>query len=53
MNDRDPEAATREEVQEEADAAGEDPVTSREAMEQDLMSEGDSEAGEGVGDEMP
>lgn len=53
MSDRDPEAATRQEVQEDAEAAGEDPVTSREAMEQDLMAEGDSEAGEDVGDEMP
>lgn len=53
MNDRDPEAATREEVREEADAAGEDPVTRREGIEQDLMAEGDSEAGEDVGDEMP
>ncbi|HUR18223.1 MAG TPA: hypothetical protein VMZ51_04715 [Acidimicrobiales bacterium] len=52
MTEHDPEAATRQEVQEEAEAAGDDPVTSREAMEQELMAEGESEAGEEVGDEM-
>lgn len=53
MSERDPEAATRREVQEDADAAEEDPVTRREALEQDLMASGDSEAGEEVGDDMP
>lgn len=53
MTESDPEAATRQEVQEEADAAEEDPVTSREALEQRLMAEGMSEAGEELGDEAP
>lgn len=53
MTDSDPEAATRQEVQEEADATEEDPVTSREALEQDLMAEGRSEAGEELGDQAP
>lgn len=52
MSESDPEAVTRQEVQEEADAAGDDPVTRREGMEQELMAEGDSDAGEEVGDEM-
>ncbi|HUP70212.1 MAG TPA: hypothetical protein VM142_10410 [Acidimicrobiales bacterium] len=53
MTDSDPEAATQQEVQEEADATEEDPVTSREALEQDLMAEGKSKAGEELGDEAP
>lgn len=53
MTENDPEAATRQEVQEQADATEEDPVTSREGLEQDLMAEGRSEAGEQLGDEAP
>lgn len=48
----DAEAMTQREVREEA-ATEDDPVTGREAMEQELMAEGESESGEEVGDEMP
>ncbi|HVE47144.1 MAG TPA: hypothetical protein VNA57_10420 [Acidimicrobiales bacterium] len=53
MSERDPEAETEREVREEAAAAEDDPVTRREGMEQDLMAEGESEAGEELGDESP
>ena len=50
MNDRDPEQATQDEVREEAAQEGEDPVTRREALETDLMDEGESGTGEAIGD---
>lgn len=53
MSERDPETETQKEVREDAAAGEEDPVTSREAKEQDLMAEGESEAGEELGDQMP
>jgi hypothetical protein len=53
MNDPDPEAATQEEVKEEAAAEPDDPVTSREELEVELMDEGASEAGEEIGQETP
>lgn len=52
MDEHDPETATQREVQEDAAAIDDDPVTRREALEQDLMAGGESEAGEDVGDEM-
>lgn len=53
MSECDPEATTGREVQEDAAATDDDPVTRREEMEHDLMAEGASEAGEELGDEMP
>lgn len=53
MSERDPEATTQQEVHEQAAGSEEDPVTSREGMEQDLMSEDESDAGEELGDQMP
>lgn len=53
MNERDPEATTQREVREEAAAEGDDPVTSREELEVELMDEGESEAGTDIGQEMP
>ncbi len=53
MSERDPQAATQREVEEDAEATEDDPVTSREGMEQDLMAGGESDAGEELGDEMP
>lgn len=50
MNQDDPEQATQEEVHEEARGQGDDPVTSREALENELMDKDDSDAGEGMGD---
>ena len=53
MNDPDPEAATQEEVKEQAASEPDDPVTSREELEVGLMDEGASEAGEEIGQETP
>lgn len=44
---------TQKELREDAAAGEEDPVTSREAKEQDLMAEGESEGGDEIGDQMP
>jgi hypothetical protein len=44
----DREAATEAEVERQADEEEVDPVTSREALEEDLMEEGRSEAGEHI-----
>ncbi len=50
MPDRqDPEAETEQEVERQAAEVEEDPITSREALEEDLMDEGRSEAGEHIG----
>ncbi len=49
MPDRDdPEAETEREIKREAAHEAPDPVTSREALEEDLMEEGRSEAGEHI-----
>lgn len=53
MKDRDQEQATQDEVREEADQEGDDPVTSREALETELMDEDESGAGETIGDPTP
>lgn len=53
MNERDPEEATQEEVREEAAAGQDDPVTSREELEVELMDAGASDAGEGIGQPTP
>ena len=53
MADTDPEIETQKELRQDAAGAGDDPVTSREETEQELMAEGQSEAGEDLGDEMP
>ncbi len=53
MDDTDPEQVTQDEVREEADRHEDDPVTSREALENELMDEGESEAGEGLGESTP
>jgi hypothetical protein len=46
MPDREKEARTEREIEEEAAKEPEDPITSREALEQELMEEGRSEEGE-------
>lgn len=53
MNESDPEAETQDEVREEAAAEEDDPVTSREALEVDLMDKGASGAGEDIGQSTP
>ena len=53
MTDRDPEQVTQDEVREDAAGEGDDPVTRREALERELMDEGESDAGEEVGDVSP
>ena len=53
MDDKHPEQVTQEEVREEAQGEGDDPVTKREALENELMDEGSSEAGEGIGEPTP
>jgi hypothetical protein len=53
MDDTDPERATQDEVREEAAGAGDDPVTRREALENELMDEDESGAGEGIGEPTP
>jgi len=50
MDETDPEKATQDELREEADRDGDDPVTSREALENELMDEGESGAGEDIGE---
>jgi hypothetical protein len=53
MNERDPEEQTQEEVREEAATEPDDPVTSREELEVELMDENVSEAGEDIGQPTP
>lgn len=53
MDDTDPERATQDELRDEAGRQGDDPVTSREALENELMDEGESGAGEGIGEPTP
>ncbi|MDP9071094.1 MAG: hypothetical protein M3N68_07380 [Actinomycetota bacterium] len=53
MPERDPEQATQDEVRDQAAGQDDDPVTSREALETDLMDQGASEAGEEIGDPTP
>ena len=50
MDETDPERATQDEVRDDAEHEGDDPVTSREALENELMDEGESGAGEGIGE---
>lgn len=47
---RDPEAKTEAEIEDEAAREPDDPITRREELELELMEEGDSEAGEDIGD---
>jgi hypothetical protein len=49
MSERDPRAATEQEIEEQAELAPDDPETAREELELDLMEEGESEAGERLG----
>lgn len=53
MSDRDPEQETQAEVRHDAEVEGEDPVTRREALETELMEQGESDAGEAMGDPAP
>lgn len=53
MDEREPEEATQQEVREEAAAGEDDPVTSREELEVELMDAGASEAGEDIGQSTP
>lgn len=49
-HDAEPERVTQDEVRDEAEGHGDDPVTSREALENELMEDDRSEAGEGMGE---
>ena len=49
----DPEERTEAEIERQAAATPDDPITRREELELDLMEHDDSEDGEIVGDEMP
>lgn len=49
MTDRNPEEATQEEAREQGELAPDDPQTSREELELDLMENDDSERGERLG----
>ncbi|HET7654212.1 MAG TPA: hypothetical protein VFK42_14335 [Acidimicrobiales bacterium] len=51
--DRDPEELTETEIEQQAAATPDDPITRREEFELDLMEHDDSPDGEIVGDEMP
>lgn len=53
MEQRDPEATTQQEVREEAATEGDDPITSREELEVELMDEGTSDAGGDIGQPTP
>lgn len=53
MSEREPEEQTQREVREEAAAQPDDPVTSREELEVELMEEGRSPAGEDIGQHTP
>ena len=45
--------ATQREVEEDAARTGDDPITSREALETDLMDKGASDEGEDIGEPTP
>jgi hypothetical protein len=49
----DPEEQSEREVEQDATHIERDPITARETLEQDLMEEHESEAGEVIGDQMP
>ena len=53
MNERDPEEMTQREVEEEATEEPDDPITSREELEVELMDEDVSDAGEDIGQPTP
>jgi len=53
MNDTGRDARTQAEVREQAASGEDDPVTSREELEVELMDQGASEAGEEIGQETP
>ncbi len=53
MDERDAEATTQREVREDAATEEDDPITSREGLEVELMDEGVSEAGEDIGQPTP
>lgn len=53
MSEREPEEQTQREVREEAAAEPDDPITSREELEVELMDEGSSEVGEEIGQHTP
>lgn len=53
MNEPDAEQETQREVREEAASEADDPVTSREELEVELMDEGVSDAGEDIGQPTP
>lgn len=53
MSERDPEEQTQHEVREEAAGEPDDPITSREELEVELMDEGASDAGEEIGQHTP
>jgi len=53
MNQPDPEAKTQQEVKQDAATEEDDPVTSREELEVELMDRDASEAGEEIGQETP
>jgi hypothetical protein len=50
MADTDPEELSEREVEKEAAISKPDPITSREALEEELMEEGRSDLGEEIGD---
>ena len=53
MDDTHPEQATQDELREGAGGQGDDPVTKREALENELMDEGESGSGEDIGEPTP
>jgi len=53
MDETDPEKATQDELREQAAEVGDDPVTSREALENELMDKDASGAGEDIGEPTP
>ncbi|MDP8992385.1 MAG: hypothetical protein M3N31_04930 [Actinomycetota bacterium] len=53
MSEPEPEQVTQNEVREEAAGQAEDPVTSREALETELMEQDESGVGEEIGDSTP
>lgn len=53
MSEHDPEEQTQREVREEAATEPDDPVTSREELEVELMDQGASDAGEQIGQHTP
>lgn len=53
MNEPTPEDKTQHEIREEAVGEPDDPITKREELETELIDEGESAAGAGIGDQMP